>query len=158
AVARPGDLAAREAILRAACLAGFAIDACGTAVAHAIGHALGAIGHVHHGRAVGLALRVALAGNARAAPEAHARIAGATGLDAADDAALAAALPAAFDAFLRRVGLDIGLGADGLGPADADRLTEATLRPENRPMLEANCRPLQSADVASLAAELLRAT
>ncbi len=156
---RPDDLEARAGLLVAACLAGLAIDACGTAVAHALGHALGAVGHVHHGRAVALCLRVALPGNAAAAPDRHAAVARAMGIGHADtdDAALAAALPAAYDGFLRRVGLAISLAGDGLGPADRDRLARAALRPENAPMREANCRPLDTGAVDALFAALLEA-
>lgn len=157
AMASPGDMAARMAMLDAAALAGFAIDACGTGVAHALGHALGAIGHVPHGRAVGLSLRVALAGNAAAAPAVHARIARAMGLDGPDDATLAAVLPAAFDRLLRQVGLQVDLAPDGLGPADAPRLAAAAGAVENRPMLDANCRALSPSEIAALAEAMLRA-
>src|SRR5690606_16509990 len=75
AVAEPANLEARGAVQLAAYLAGQAIDVAGTGIAHALGHALGALGHVHHGRAVGLALGVALADNASAAPEAHRAVA-----------------------------------------------------------------------------------
>ena len=47
----------------AAMLAGMAIDAGGTGIAHAIGHALGTLGHVPHGVAVAAGLRAALEWN-----------------------------------------------------------------------------------------------
>lgn len=150
ALAQPDDLKAREALQRAAFLAGAAIDACGTAIAHALGHALGAIGHIHHGRAVGLCLRVALPGNIAAAPDRHAAVAQAMG-------ASLETLAEAYDAFLRASGIEVGLEKDGLGAADLRRLTEATLEPANRPMIEPNCRQLSDRDVADLAEALLRA-
>src|SRR5262249_22239588 len=52
AVPAPDDIEARAQVQIAASLAGIAIDNSGTGVAHALGHALGALGHVHHGRAV----------------------------------------------------------------------------------------------------------
>lgn len=152
AAERPEDLEARGALLLASWFAGQAIDVAGTGIAHALGHALGALGGVHHGRAVGLALRVALSGNAAAAPEAHARVARAFGLEGGSDAELAARLPAAFDGFLRDLGLELALAAEGLTP---ERLAVETLKVENRPMLDANCRAYTEAELQGLSAALL---
>jgi alcohol dehydrogenase class IV len=159
AVEAPEDLEARGAMLIASCLAGMAIDGSGTGIAHAIGHALGTVGHVHHGRAVGLCLRVALAWNAEAAPERHAAVAEAMGLsrDGRGDRELAAALAPAYDRFLRSVGLPIALASDGLGEKDAQRLTEVTMSVENEPMRKANCRDVTAADAERFARELLTA-
>jgi alcohol dehydrogenase class IV len=159
AVEAPQDLEARGAMLIASCLAGMAIDGAGTGIAHAIGHALGTVGHVHHGRAVGLCLRVALSWNAEAAPERHAAVAEAMGIDrdGRNDRELAAALAPAYDAFLRSVGLPIGLASDGLGEKDTQRLAEVTMSVENEPMRKANCRDITVADVERFARELLTA-
>ncbi len=159
AVADGKDIEARGQVQIAACLAGAAITVTGTAVAHGIGHALGTVGHVHHGRAVGLSLRVALAGNVDAAPERHALVAEAFGLErrGRGDAALAADLPDAYDAFLREVGLEISLSGDGLGTADEARLAAECQTPENLPMLEVNCRALAAGDVEALCGRLLSA-
>lgn len=159
AVEVPEDLAARGGMLIAACLAGMAIDGSGTGIAHAIGHALGTVGHIHHGRAVGLCLRVALAWNAEAAPERHAAVAEAMGVarDGRSDGSLAAALAPAYDRFLRSVGLPIALTPDGLGEADAKRLAEVTMAVENEPMRKANCRDVTAADAERFAGELLTA-
>jgi alcohol dehydrogenase class IV len=159
AVEAPQDLEARGAMLIASCLAGMAIDGSGTGIAHAIGHALGTVGHVHHGRAVGLCLRVALAWNAEAAPERHASVAEAMGIDrdGRSDRDLAAALAPAYDGFLRSVGLPIALSADGLGERDAKRLAEVTMSVENEPMRKANCRDITAADAERFARELLTA-
>jgi alcohol dehydrogenase class IV len=157
ALREPDNLEARGAMQLAACLAGLAIDSGGTAVAHALGHALGVLGHVHHGRAVAVSLRAALPGNAAAWPGEHAAVALAFDLVGADDRALAAALPAAFDGFLREIGLEIGLGDRGLGPEDAARLAAETLKPENQPMLKSNSRALGEAELLELAREILSA-
>ncbi|MCA8907291.1 MAG: iron-containing alcohol dehydrogenase [Rhodospirillaceae bacterium] len=157
AVRQPQDLSARGTLLVAACLAGLAIDACGTGVAHALGHALGSLAGIHHGRSVALGLRVALPGNAAAAPERHAAVSLAMGLIGEDDMQLATALASRFDAFLGQVGVEISLAEDGLGPADAERLTQAVLRPENAPMCEANCREMTPEVVAELVHALLTA-
>lgn len=155
AVRHGDDLEARGAMQVAASLAGMAIDEAGTGVAHALGHALGSFAHVHHGRAVALGLRVALPGNAAAAPEAHARVARAMGLAGADDATLASRLPAAYDALLRRIGLSPSLADLGLAAGDALRLAAAAAWPENQPMLTRNARALSPADVEALARDLL---
>ena len=157
ALREPDNLEARGAMQLAACLAGLAIDSGGTAVAHALGHALGVLGHVHHGRAVAVSLRAALPGNAAAWPREHATVALAFDLVGADDRALAAALPAAFDGFLREIGLEIGLGDRGLGPEDAARLAAETRKPENQPMLKSNSRALGEAELLELAREILSA-
>ena len=159
AVKDGGDLEARGHLQIAAALAGLAIDVNGTAVAHAIGHALGTVGRVHHGRAVGLSLRVALPGNAKAGPKRHALVAEAFGLgrNGRSDEALAHALPVAYDGFLREVGLEVSLKDNGLGPADTDRLTQETLEPENQPMLKVNVRELSPKDVRDLCHAVLAA-
>lgn len=159
AVKKPEDLELRGSLQIAAVLAGLAVDVNGTAVAQALGHALRTLAKVHHGRAAGLALRVALPGNCKASRERHARVAEALGLEhvGRKDEALAAALPAAFDTFLREVGLEIGLKSSGLGPADLDRLIAAVLRPENRPLLEATCRRLGEGEIRELCQALLTA-
>ena len=79
------------------------------------------------------------------------------GLIGEDDMQLATALASRFDAFLGQVGVEISLAEDGLGPADAERLTQAVLRPENAPMCEANCREMTPEVVAELVHALLTA-
>ncbi|MEO1193737.1 MAG: iron-containing alcohol dehydrogenase [Pseudomonadota bacterium] len=159
AVADGQNIEARGHLQIAACLAGSAIALNGCAVAHAIGHALGTLGRVHHGRAVGLSLRAALAGNAAASPARHALVAEAFGLERAgrSDAALAAALPAAYDAFLRQVGLEISLADDGLAAGDVPRLVAECQSDENQPMLDSTCRPLPQSDLTALCHEMLTA-
>ena len=153
------DLEAHGRVQIAACLAGAAIAVNGCAVARGLGHALGTVGHVHHDRAVGLSLRVALAGNVAATPERHAQVAEAFGIERQghSDAALAAALPEAYDAFLRDVGLEISLAGDGRSGVDEERLAAACDTPENRPMFEVTCPDFDRAEVGRLCRELLTA-
>lgn len=158
AVREPENVEARSAMIIAAALAGRAIDSGGTTIAHALGHALGAVGHVHHGRSVGLSLRVALPGNVEAAPGPHAEVARAFGVAGDEDAELAAALPSAYDAFLREVGLRIDVGDSGLKPEDAELLTAEAMKPENEPMRKANLRPIEQPEMLSLARVLLAAS
>ncbi|HET6619344.1 MAG TPA: iron-containing alcohol dehydrogenase [Dongiaceae bacterium] len=144
AVAQGDDLEARQAMQIAACLAGQAIDNSGTGIAHAIGHALGAIGHVHHGRAVGLCLRAAIGWNAEAGIERHAQVAQAMGVPCEGRATkdVAKDLAPAFDKFLRDVRLKIALADDGLSAADAERLATTTMAPENKAMRDSNIREI----------------
>jgi alcohol dehydrogenase class IV len=142
AVAVPDDLAARRAMLIAAHLAGGAIDAAGTGVAHAIGHALGSLAHVHHGRAVALALRAALDWNIGYAPRRYTRVAEAMGVprEGRDEVAWARSAAAAFAALVRAVGIGTSLADHGLRRADAARLAQASAGIENEPMLRNNVR------------------
>jgi alcohol dehydrogenase class IV len=159
AVEAPDDLDARGGMQIAAALAGIAIDNSGTGIAHAMGHALGAIGHVHHGRAVGLCLRAALDWNAEVAPERHALVAGAMGVptEGRSTEAVARDLPAAFDRFLREVGLPISLVGDGLSAADAARLATVTMAPENKSMRDSNIREILPEDAQRIACKVLTA-
>ena len=153
AVAAPDDMAARAGMQLAAYLAGTAIDGLGTGVAHAIGHAMGTLSGIHHGRAVGLALNAALAWNMAPAPDRFALVAAAFGLGSD-----IAALPDAYGSFLAEVGLDTSLKAEGLGPADADRLAQVIAAPENKAMIDANGRAVAAGDARILAEAVLAGT
>ena len=159
AVAQGDDLEARQAMQIAACLAGQAIDNSGTGIAHAIGHALGAIGHVHHGRAVGLSLRAALAWNAEVGVERHAAVARAMGVPSEGRATkdVAKDLAPAFDKFLRDVRLKIALSDDGLSAADTERLATTTMAPENKAMRDSNIREITLDDARHFAKVILTA-
>ncbi len=159
AVADGSDLEARGHVQIAACLAGAAIAVNGCAVAHGLGHALGTVGHIHHGRAVALSLRVALSGNAEAAAERHALVAEAFGIarQGRSDANLSASLSDEYDAFLREVGLEISLANDGLNSGDVARLAAACAKPENQPMFEVTCRDFEQEEIERLCLELLTA-
>ena len=159
AVEAPDDLAARGGMQIAAALAGVAIDNSGTGIAHAMGHALGAIGHVHHGRAVGLCLRAALDWNAEADPARHALVAEAMGVRSEGRAveAVARDLAPAFDRFLREVRLPISLANDGLSAADTVRLATVTMAPENRSMRDSNIREIRPEDAERIAGKVLSA-
>ncbi len=159
AASAPEDLEARGAMLVAASLAGLAIDQSGTGIAHAIGHALGSIAKVHHGRAVGLSLRAALAWNAEAAVASHAAVAQALGAGngGRGERALAEAAAPAYADLLERVSLPLSLADHGLSAGDAERLVAASLGEENAPMRENNARKVARADLERLAAAVLSA-
>ncbi|MGH6932999.1 MAG: iron-containing alcohol dehydrogenase [Dongiaceae bacterium] len=159
AVEAPDDLDARGNMQIAAAAAGIAIDSAGTGIAHAMGHALGVIGHVHHGRAVGLCLRAAIAWNAEVSPARHAAVAAAMGVptEGRTQAAVVADLAPQFDRFVRSVGLAVSLASDGLGPSDAKRLAIATMAPENQAMRDSNIREIALADAERIAGIVLSA-
>lgn len=147
----PGNLEARARLLVAAWLAGRAIDLAGTGIAHALGHALGEVAGLHHGRAVALGLKVALPRNVRAAPEAYAAIGRAFGLEGSEDEAVAEELPLAFAQFLEKLGLDQQL-PEGLS---LERLLLTVQREENQPMLQANCHSYSQPELRALLEALL---
>ena len=159
AVEVPDDLDARGAVQIAAAAAGMAIDNSGTGIAHAMGHALGAIGHVHHGRAVGLCLRAAIAWNAEVSPARHALVAQAMGVptEGRSEKDVVADLGPAYDRFVRAVGLAVSLGKDGLGAGDVQRLATATMAPENKSMRDSNIREIKPEDAARIAQVVLTA-
>ncbi len=159
AVTHPDDLEARGDVLMAACLAGIGFDVAGVGVAHAIGHALGAIAGVHHGRAVGLGLHAAFAFNTPAAPARYAAVARALGApcDGLDDARAAAQAGPAFERLLRDVGVEVSLAGDGLGEADTERLAALCLAEENLPMCESNPREITPDAARGLCRKLLTA-
>lgn len=145
AVRRPQDRAARAAMLAAAALAGQAIAAAGTALAHNIGHALGSVASVPHGAAVSLAMAATGAWAVEGDPDGFARVAKAMGLPA--DGRL---VPEAF----RRLAEEIGLPLDPavLAPgATPERLAAAMAAPENAAMRASTLRPVGDGDLLPLA-------
>ncbi len=151
AVEHPGDLAAREALQRAACLAGIAIDNAGTAIAHALGHALASLRPIHHGRAVGLAMRATLPWNA--AEDAFGRWAAVAA--ALGEPAEADRVPAAFDRLLRAAGAESALARGGFGDVAPERLAAQAARPENASMRRSNAREATEEDLLAFARAVL---
>ncbi len=156
ALADPEDLEARGELMIAAALAGIAFDATGTAIAHAMGHALGVLGGVHHGHAVGLCLNAALAWNADAAPARHAAVARALGApcDGLGDEEAAALSSVAYGKFLESSGLSLSPADKSI---DADELAALTMASENAPMRDANCREVTKQDALEIARRVLAA-
>lgn len=151
AVRTPGDLAAREALQRAAALAGVAIDNAGTAIAHTIGHALASLRPIHHGRAVGVAMLASLPWVVEGDRDAFARCAAAMGAEAS-----AEGFVAAYRALMERAGLAPTLGPafDGVTP---EVLAAQMARPENMPMVRSTRREAADADLLGLARATLAA-
>ena len=153
AVETPRDLDARAGLQWAATLAGIGIDNCGTAIAHNIGHALASLRPVHHGRAVGLALRATLGWNSEA--DADGRFAAVAAL--MGEGADAKRLPLAFDRLLRRAGVKVSLAGEGHDHVTPAELARQMARPENEAMRRSNRRPVGDADLLTFAAAVLTA-
>ncbi|MGW8303853.1 MAG: iron-containing alcohol dehydrogenase, partial [Desulfobacterales bacterium] len=154
---RPEDLNTRAKLLMASTLAGMAIDASGTGIAHAIGHALGTVAGIHHGRAAALALDVVFLKNAEAAPDIHSQIALALGVqpDNAPVEKHAKMGALTFSNFIRHTGIEMSLKPDGLTRNDLNRLVDAIRSNENTPMRENNCYTASAADIRDIARQLL---
>ncbi len=104
AVADGSDLEAREHMHNAATCAGLGFGNALASLAHAMGHALGAVFHLPHGRAVALCLPYTIEFAAREAPERFAELAAFAGCSPAEGEAGARALAARIRALIREVG------------------------------------------------------
>ncbi len=148
AVSNGRDLEARAAMQRAATLGGAAIDNAGTAAGHMIGHALGSLKQVHHGRAVALGMVATLSWNIGDDDGRFDAAAKAMGLPNA------AALPKAFADLCRHVGIKLSL-ADEFADISAETLAAQFARPENAAMRNSNRRKIGERDLTAFAQTLL---
>jgi len=148
AVSRPDDLEARERMLLSAAFAGIAIDNAGTALAHNIGHALGSLMPIHHGRAVAIGMAASLPWVIEGNRAAFDRVAAAFGLDSAD------ALPERFGALIDELKIDRSLPQE----LDAATLSARMAAPENAAMLLSTARAASPADLDNLAAAVIAQT
>lgn len=130
AVAEGGDLEARAAMLMASGLAGQAIDACGTGLAHNLSHALAGIGAVNHGLATALAFEATLPWLVTTGAPRLDRAAAALGLRGA------ASLPGFVSRLMDASGIERRLPACFRGIAP-ERLAAEIRDPANAPMLAA---------------------
>ena len=151
------DIDARGKLLIASTLAGMALDGAGAGLAHSIGHALGTIASIHHGRAVALALDVIFEKNATTAVDAHAEIAKALGFQpsTAPPEVLAQMGARAFGDIIRRTGISMSLKPDGLCEDDVERLVDVIHSPENTPMSKNNCYTAGEEDILLFARQIL---
>ncbi len=159
AVDEPENLEARGHVQIAACTAGIAFDVTGVAIAHSIGHAIGELAGVHHGRAVGLALNATMQDSAGAAPQAYAEVAQALGAntEGLSDVEAASRAAPAYDAWLRDVGLRLSLDDHGLSPDDAERIARLCFEPENKVMLESDSFNYTLESLTEASGRMLRA-
>jgi len=159
AIREPGDLEARGRLSIGSMLAGMAIEQGGTGIAHCIGHALGTLARVHHGRAVAIAQYHAYEWNIAGNEAIHAAIAHAMGAVEKASASLeeqARAGAAFYRKLVDESGLRLSLVSEGLTPADAGRLAETMAAGENAPMRNNNCRYASEEDLVGFAERLLR--
>lgn len=148
AVCNANDLAARGDLLLGSFYAGFAIDNCGTAIAHNVSHALAGLAPVHHGLATALGFETTLAWLVEARSGDLAAAAHACGLSETGE------LPAFVSALMTRAGIERRLPAcfDPFGAADLAREMRAEA---NQPMRKATIREVTEADIDRLAAGIM---
>lgn len=125
AVADGSDGEAREKMHNAATIAGLGFGNSQAALAHAMGHAVGALFHVPHGRAVSVCLPYTIEYTANAGLGRYFELARFLGLPAADEAAAGPALAAAVRDLLRQLGQPARLADCGVAAADFQAQAEA---------------------------------
>ena len=123
AVADGSDLEARTHTQNAATIAGLGFGNSMAALAHGMGHALGGIFHVPHGRAVALFLPYTIEFTARGEPETlrYQELAQFLGLPAANQAESAASLVKAIRELAGSLGQPLTLADCGIARADLER-------------------------------------
>lgn len=152
AVSNPADIEARQAMQHAAALAGTAIDNCGTAIAHTIGHALASLRPLHHGRAVGVAMLAALPWVVEGDEDGRfAACAVAMGAEPS-----ARGFIKAYEKLVRRVGMKVSLAEEFSG-VTPEVLAHQMARPENVAMIRSTRRNASEADLLRLAEAVLAA-
>lgn len=156
---RPDDVEGRGKLAIASLLAGIAFGQSGTGIPHGMGHAIGSLGHIHHGRAVILVLRAIFAWEAEVDPPKHIEIAQALGVTDLnrDPVDIVADGAAALDRLITGCDLEVSLHGDGMGLEDVDRLVEATLSEENKPICDNNCRLASLEEMRDIATKILAA-
>ncbi|HID89005.1 MAG TPA: iron-containing alcohol dehydrogenase [Anaerolineae bacterium] len=114
AVEDGSDMEARERMHNAATCAGLGFGNSMASIAHAMGHVLGAVFHVPHGRAVGLFLPYTVEFAAREAPDRFAELARLLGLTDEEGEPAARALAQGLRDLIRRVGNPLSLAEAGI--------------------------------------------
>ena len=108
------DLEAREKMHNAACIAGLGFGNSMAALAHAMGHSLGAAFHLPHGRCVSLFLPYTIEFAAHGGGTRYAEIARFLGLPASNETEGAASLVAAIRQLARSIGEPLSLQEAGI--------------------------------------------
>ncbi len=145
AVTQPHDLEARGAMLHGAALAGASISNTGCAIAHNIGHALGSLAAIPHGRAVSVSLVKTLDWSMGVNRDAYTSVAGLLGID--DETGIADWCETVAD----RCGQSLDLLPEERAGISGDRLAEAMVEPANIAMLHSTARDASAADIRDLA-------
>jgi alcohol dehydrogenase class IV len=118
------DMEARERMSNAATCAGLGFGNAMAAMAHAMGHVLGSVFHVPHGRAVGLFLPYTIEFAAREAPDRFARMAALLGLSQAGDEDTARTLAGRIRDLCREIGNPTSVAATGVERASYEAQVE----------------------------------
>ena len=116
-----GDPEARERMHNAATIAGLGFGNALAALAHSLGHSLGAVFHVPHGRAVGLFLPYTIEFSVRGGETRYAEIARFLGLPAASEEEGASSLVSAIRGLLKRLGQPTAIAELGISPDEFER-------------------------------------
>ena len=146
AIQEPGNITARGAMLLGSTYAGIGIDNCGTALAHNISHAMGAIAPIMHGRATAIAMYATIDWVEEGAREAFAAVANSMGVKDARQG---------FKNLVQQSGLKLSLKEDGLDGSSLPQLIEKMQAPENAPMRNATVRQVRDEDLEPLARMVL---
>lgn len=118
AVADGSDIEAREKMANAATIAGLGFGNSMAALAHALGHSLGAVFHQPHGRAVGLYLPYTIEFVAHGGASRYADLAHFLRLPHTDEATAATALAAAVRGLAREIGQPASVAELGISATD----------------------------------------
>ena len=124
AVADGADAEAREKMANAAAIAGLGFGNAMAALAHAMGHALGAVFHQPHGRCVGLYLPYTIEFVVAGGESRYADIAHALRLPADDEATGAATLVEAIRGLMRQIDEPTTVAGMGVSPDDHEAAIE----------------------------------
>jgi len=149
AVAEPGNLEARGAMLLGSAYAGMAIDNCSAGMAHNISHSLAAVAPVHHGLATALGLEVVLGWQAAGDDGPFARAAAACGLSGGADE-----LATWYSGFLDRLGVERRL-PDAFASLGAADLAREMFADETSYMRLSSRRTVTDSDLEGFAAEVM---
>jgi len=114
AVTDGSDMEARERMHNAATVAGLGFGNAMASMAHAMGHTLGAVFHVPHGRAVAIALPYTIEFAAREAPARFAELAGLLGFSRAEGEQAARALAERVRGLCREIGNPTSVAGAGV--------------------------------------------
>lgn len=144
----PRNIEARGRVLLGSCYAGIAIDNCGTAIAHAISHAMAGLAPIHHGLATAFGFEVSIGWLVEADTQELNEAAKALGLQSALD------LPEFVTRFMTDCGVSRALPS-GFASFAAEDLAGEMRAPENQPMRNATVRHVYDSDLDRFAEAIM---
>jgi len=151
AAANGEDMEARTRMHHAATTAGLGFGNAFASLAHAMGHAIGAVHHLPHGRAVGICLPATLEFIGHVAPERLGRLARLTGLTTGEGAAGARVLPDAVRHLANEIGNPLSLKDCGISQEAFEASVEQMMSlAENDTQIITVARPVSSDDLRRL--------